>query len=69
MRSLDWKIPSATPGAPKRVPDTVPTTQVYARLNDDEKRKAELAIIEKLRRERDQSVQDAMEKVVREDNH
>ncbi|MGC9994044.1 MAG: hypothetical protein ABSE79_01885 [Terriglobia bacterium] len=53
----------------ERCPGTVPTAQVYARLNDDQKRKAEVAIIEKLRWERDQSVQDAMEKVVREDSH
>jgi Flp pilus assembly protein TadD len=43
--------------------------EAYTRLNDEEKRKAELAIIEKLRRERDQSVQDAMEKVVHGDTY
>ena len=31
-RSLDWKIPSATPGAPKRVPDTVLPDTVLPRL-------------------------------------
>ncbi len=35
--------------------------EAYTRLNDEEKRRAELAIIEKLRRERDEKVQGAME--------
>jgi Flp pilus assembly protein TadD len=42
--------------------------QAYTRLNDEEKRKAELAIIDRLRRQRDQNVQDAIEKVVQGDN-
>ena len=41
--------------------------QVYGRLNDREKQKAELAVIDKLRRERDQRVKGAMEKVVQQE--
>lgn len=41
--------------------------QVYARLNDDKKRKAELAIIEKLSQEKKEKLQKAIEKAAQKD--